>query len=416
MRYSQENPTESPYRWVMLGLIWFLYFSFGMVSSSIAPLLSEIKADLEISDALMGTALGAWPLVYIFAAMPAGSAIDRFGQRKALAFAGVIMALSQLLRAFSIDYPTLFLAIAIFGLGGPLISIGAPAMVADWFSSKERPMALGIYITAPAIGGVIALYTANAVVMPLTGENWRLTLAVYGSICILAALIWTTFARDAKHEEVAAGEAKRGDFRKFLNLGKVPQVQIVLVMAIGIFMFSHGANNWLPELLRRSGMTRSEAGFWAAVPTLVGVVSTLLITRFVGQGQTRLYVTIVSVFIVDAIAAALIASATGAPQIGGLIALGMGRAAAMPLMMLVLLSLPAVGAKNMGIAGGLYFTFGEVGGVLGPSVVGVISQSSSLETGFYMLGMISVALTVLAIILRVSATRVPVLATASSTT
>src|SRR5690349_8240946 len=47
-------PTESPYRWLMLALVCFLYFSFGLVSASLAPLLTNIQDDLQISDALTG--------------------------------------------------------------------------------------------------------------------------------------------------------------------------------------------------------------------------------------------------------------------------------------------------------------------------------------------------------------------------
>jgi cyanate permease len=397
---AEPLPTESRYRWVMLALIWCLYGSFGMVSTSMAPLLSDIKADLEISDALMGTALGAWPLVYIFAAIPAGSAIDRFGKKRALAAAGIVIASSQLLRAVSADYPTLFLAIALFGLGGPLISIGAPATVADWFSAKERAVALGIYTTAPALGGVLALYSANAVVMPLTGESWRLTLVVFGSGAVLASIAWWLFARDAKQEAAPAqGEKERGSLSKFISIGRIGAVQIVLVMSVGMFLFGHGFSNWLPELLRRGGMTKAEAGMWASIPTIIGVAGALIVPRFVGQGQARVFALLVSFFAISSAAAFIIPSSDGLPQVIGLILLGLSRSTTM-LIMLILMALPGVGPRNMGIAGGLYFTFGEIGGVLGPSLVGLMADTSGLASGFYMLGTVSGVLVLLTLILR----------------
>lgn len=47
-------------------------------------------------------------------------------------------------------------------------------------------------------------------------------------------------------------------------------------------------------------------------------------------------------------------------------------------MMIILMNMPRVGPSNMGIAGGLWYTFGEIGGVLGPTLVGVISGILSL--------------------------------------
>ena len=45
--------------------------------------------------------------------------------------------------------------------------------------------------------------------------------------------------------------------------------------------------------------------------------------------------------------------------------------------MLILIS--SVGSKKTGAAGGLYFTFGEIGGVLGPVLLGV---SADVFNGF----------------------------------
>ena len=39
------------------------------------------------------------------------------------------------------------------GLGGPLISVGAPNLISIWFNECERKLAMGIYITGMALGG-----------------------------------------------------------------------------------------------------------------------------------------------------------------------------------------------------------------------------------------------------------------------
>jgi len=74
-------PAESPYRWLMLALVCFLYFSFGLVSASLAPLLTNIQDDLQMTDVLTGVALAAWQFVYIFFAIPAGATIERLEVR-----------------------------------------------------------------------------------------------------------------------------------------------------------------------------------------------------------------------------------------------------------------------------------------------------------------------------------------------
>jgi hypothetical protein len=64
------QPSNSRYRWIMLGLIWILYFVFGLFTRSMAPLVTPVLKDLNISFAEMGFILGSWQLTYIFSPLP----------------------------------------------------------------------------------------------------------------------------------------------------------------------------------------------------------------------------------------------------------------------------------------------------------------------------------------------------------
>jgi hypothetical protein len=46
----------------------------------------------------------------------------------------------------------------------------------------------------------------------------------------------------------------------------------------------------------------------------------------------------------------------------------------MTILLLVLMEIPEVGAKNSGSAGGMFFAAAEIGGVLGPLGLGVLSE------------------------------------------
>ncbi len=66
-----------------------------------------------------------------------GLLVDRLGVRRALGIGIIVVLASLVLRGLATNFITLFLAMALFGIGGPIISIGAPKMVAQWFSGKE---------------------------------------------------------------------------------------------------------------------------------------------------------------------------------------------------------------------------------------------------------------------------------------
>ena len=125
-------------RWLMLFGVWILYFCFGLTAYSLAPLVRPITQELNMSYAEMGRVLGAWQLIYIFTALPCGTFIDRIGLRTSLLISAVLIGLSCLTRSFAQGPLTLLITVAFFGLGGPLISIGAPKLISLWFKGRER--------------------------------------------------------------------------------------------------------------------------------------------------------------------------------------------------------------------------------------------------------------------------------------
>jgi len=140
-----DERAPHPHRWAMLAGLWMVYFCFGSTAAAIAPLVSRITTELDLSHTQMGSILGAWQLVYIGAAIPCGALLDRIGPRRGLALGALVVALSGILRGVATNYITMLLAVGAFGIGGPLVSVGAPTVIRDWFAGRERGLAMGIY-------------------------------------------------------------------------------------------------------------------------------------------------------------------------------------------------------------------------------------------------------------------------------
>lgn len=368
----------------MLAGLWTLYASFGFIAASLAPLVAPIEASLGMSHAAMGSVMGAWQLVYIFSAVPCGMLLDRIGGRRALSIGVLLIAASALGRALAVDYWTLLAAVMLFGLGGPIISSGAPKMVAELFTGSERGLAMGIYMTGPAVGAVICLGLTNSWLLPLLGD-WRSVMVLWAGIALAAGAAWFLvgrfFAASADPAPAASpfasstsGAARPSQLRVMANLAGVPAVRLILVMSVGVFLFNHGLNSWLVELLRVGGMEPARAGYWATLPTVVGIVASLLIPRFAIR-KRRLFMLMGLAAI--ALAAALLLRFTDpGPLTLGLILQGIARSSLMTLLMLTLVELPEVGEGRAGVASGMFFSAAEIGGVLGPLGIGILYDTS----------------------------------------
>ncbi len=371
-----EAETNS-YRWAVLAGVWLLYFSFGVIVASTAPLVRPIVIALDFDNAGMGMVLGAWPLVYVAAAIPCGVILDRLGPRTALLLGVGIIAASCAARGLATSQFRLLLAVAIFGLGGPIISIGAPKLVSLWFDARERGLAMGIYVTGSNLGAVAALSLTNGVMMPLVGQDWRIVLFCYAGFAVGAGAVWLAIsmhpASRAMERRIAA-EPRRSQLKQFAILMRLPVVRIVLLMSIGIFFFNHGLNNWLPEILRAGGMAPARAGYWASIPMAVGIVGALLIPRLATEAR-RLAI-LLALFLAAGAATLLLRAEAGPLLATGLILQGTARGAMMAVAVLVLIEASGIGPRNMGLAGGMFFSAAEIGGVLGPLTIGFVSEAT----------------------------------------
>jgi len=393
------EPYQTRYRWVMLGLVSLLYWIFGIITRSLPPLVTPIIQDLNITYSQMGLVLGSWQLSYIAVAVIGGAIIDRWGIRKSVFIGILIVSLSEILRSLANGFGSMFIFVALFGLGGPMISIGSPKTISAWFIGKERGKAVGIYMAVGWTGGLVALATTNSVFMPLTGYSWRLTFVCFSLLAFIATLLWSLLAR-----EIPSGAETSEDnsvTEVFTRLVRIRKVQAILVMGFLAFACTHGLGSWLPKIFETKGLTPAIAGFAASVPVLIGIPMVLLIPRFVAPSLRGRFIALISfglavgVFII-------VSTPPGVLFTTGLILYGLSFGPVYPLLMLILMDFPEVGSRYMGSVGGIFFCIAEIGGFAGPSIIGTLKDftGSFLSTAYVFAG-IAIVMAIMGLSLKI---------------
>ena len=383
-------------RWLLLAGLWLCYLSFGAIAASLAPLVGPIQAELQLSHAAMGSIMGAWQFVYIGAAIPAGMLLDRLGSRLALLIGTGLIALSAFGRAWADDYWQLLVAVMLFGIGGPIISSGAPKVVTGLFQGSQRGLAMGIYMTGPTLGGILALTLTHSVLLPAFDQSWRSILTLWGAVALIAGTTW--FAITARAGNRAAGfssateatgaAAGRPSIRQLLA---IPGVSLVLAMSVGVFLINHGMNNWLPEMLRERGMSLTAAGYWAALPMLIGILGSLTIPRL--ATPDRRFPILGMLCVAAALSSFLLTLDSAITTTFALLVQGLVRSSLMTVLILTLMELPGMRPEQAGTASGLFFSAAEVGGVLGPLGLGLIYDlTHGFNAGLYALTFVSILL------------------------
>ena len=382
---TQQSPIR--YRWVMLALAWATYFCFGLVSFSLAPLATPIMAELKLTYTQFGIAAGAWPLIYIASSYPVGIIIDRLGLKKSLSVGILVVALSAIMRSYAIDFTSLFASVAVFGVGAPIISIGLPKLIASWFFGRERGTASGIYFTGVSMGTAFSLGATNILILPLLG-SWRNVLLFYGIIPIIVVLLWIKFAKSSTGLDIETTIFKENIWKSIFGLLRYRNIWSIVLIGTTSFMVIHSLNNWLPKILETQNLAPTLAGILAASFSIFRIFGSLGIPRMSYIWSSRK--TAVAIMLsITAVSIVILPLGNEYLVLLCIASIGIFIGALSPLLLTILMDTREVGVKKMGAAGGLYFSFGEVGGVLGPVIVGLFRDlTGNFSTGLTILAII----------------------------
>ena len=139
-------------------------------------------------------------------------------------------------------------------------------------------------------------------------------------------------------------------------------------------------------------MTLIEAGYWAAIPTVIGILGSLTIPRLATPG--RRFKILLALCICAFGSSVLLQFEQQEILTVGLIIQGIARSSLMTVLVLTLVELPGIGERYAGLASGLFFTAAEFGGVMGPTLLGITyDYSGDFSLGLGLLSVTAALLT-----------------------
>ncbi len=207
------NRLRAGWRWLAQRplIIWFaavgcyLLAVFHRTSLGVAGPLAAQRLDLsagQLSSFVM-LQLG----VYAAMQVPAGILIDRFGPRRMLLTATLIMGSAQVLFSLVHSYPLALLARGLLGVGDAMTYISVLRLVAGWFPARRYPMMVGLTSLTGMLGNVVATVPLT---LMLTDLGWGPTFAIAGGLSLGYALLLLRPAVAAPYREAESAAGPMG--------------------------------------------------------------------------------------------------------------------------------------------------------------------------------------------------------------
>lgn len=296
-----EGRKPSPlYRWMVLIFISLAMFGNYYVYDSIAPIADLLKANLNISDEIIGSMYSVYSVAAIVILLVGGVIIDRYGTKKTTLAFGILCAVAAIVTASSSDVYVMLFGRVLLGLGAEPLIVAITTALAKWFKGKELSFAFGINLTIARLGSVAA---DNS---PTWASGWYgswqgpLQLAVIISLfCVIGGVVYYMLESSAekKYSLGKAGETDKLDFKGMFKYSKSFWFIVALCVTFysAVFPFRSFAIKFFIE---GHGASREFAGFLNSILPLSAMIATPLFGLFVDKvGKRALFMMVGSILL-----------------------------------------------------------------------------------------------------------------------
>jgi cyanate permease len=187
-------------------------------------------------------------------------------------------------------------------------------------------------------------------------------------------------ARDVEPDPDALAERSGLAERvRFADLLRVRNVRIVLLMGFFVFLLNHSLQSWLPTLLQERDFSMQASGRWVALGLAAAMATNFLVPAVTRHGYRGMVLS--GMLVGGSLTTVGLAIASGPMLILSVVAGTMIRIPSLQVLTLVLMDTREVGERRVGTAMGLFFAVAEIGGFIGPLVMGLIRDATGTLTG-----------------------------------
>lgn len=364
---------------LLLGIaIFFNYVDRGALPIA-APLL---KGDLHLSNEAYGVAVSAFFWIYAPVQLFAGWLCDRFSVYKLLAIGILLWAGSTLLMGFAGGFTSLLVLRVMLGVGESLAFPGSSKIIARHVPPERRGVANAALAMGIALGPAVGTLAGGLMV---AHWGWRAMFFVFGALTLLWLAPWrravSAISDERRYDEGATVPVSA-------VISKWPLWSMSIVHSLGNYCF-YFLLAWLPLYLTKSrGFSITEMTLLATLGYAVQGACAFAYGHFSdwwtrsgrSEAAIRRWMMVASQTLAAASIVAL-AFAHSAVEIGILLCLA-GAASASLSMNLYAVAQMFAGPRASGTWVGVQNSFGNLSGIFGPIVTGIIVDRAGYENAF----------------------------------
>ena len=263
-----------PAAWLMFGII-LVALNLRPSMAAVGPLLSAIRGDIPLSFSV-ASLLTMLPVMAMGLAMFFGIGISRrLGEQRTVILSLLIIGLATLSRLVLDSAPQLIGSAVLAGMGIALIQALMPVLIKSRFPDHVA-LCMGLYVTS-IMGGAALAASFSPLVLGQTG-SWRIGLAIWAALALLALLVWWTQSIPSSLQITPVGkESFTRNSRAWL---------LAIFFGLGTASYTC-VLAWLAPYYVEQGWSEQQAGLLLGFLTAMEVISGLVVPAIANRSRDR---------------------------------------------------------------------------------------------------------------------------------
>ena len=239
-------------KWLVLGLAALTsMLVFAMPVQALPVLFTEISEDLNLTVFQVGLIWGAASLAGFLTSILYGMFGDRFGPKRTLVTACLLVGILGAARGLASSAPTFMILVLIHSMSLPSIPPNVHK-TAGMAMPDRRGLAAGMVSAGFALGLALSSALSASLLSPWLG-NWERVLIFYGIIAVIMALLWYLLYPADLQSAQMGGTSQQNNLLALRHILQSRQIWIIGVGTLCFWICYKGFSGYLPLYLKNEG-------------------------------------------------------------------------------------------------------------------------------------------------------------------
>lgn len=375
-----SEPQEfTRYRFVIVVLMAFLAFAFGLNLFAVGPITPIMIDHFSVNNSSAGLLTSIVFFVHIICAIPASLLVGRIGL-KSIVTLGAILSSTTLLSFCATDsFVLLLLLRGISGVGFLLVFPAVGPLFMQQFHHRELPLMNGIFVTACSVGISVSTF----IVAPLSEAiGWAIVLSSFGGLSMISTITWVLFGRA---KPFFIDDPIRSQIRTVWNVVWSRNAILIAVADAGPLALLSVALGWLPTFYYQAhGISLTKGGVLMGLLSVSGLFALIVASFLATKVHSRRPFLVIPGFLIGLAGLSVIFLAGSGAIYFAVVVLGFACWFYVPALVTIPMDLYANSPRTVSFILAALLGLGGIASFIAPPIVGALAD----HTGSYIPGLV----------------------------